>query len=106
MERDSRGKLLAPRIESNVPDFLLSQCSPAEKWMMEHQSVTMQQNEWLIMVSLDHDIRLRDTESKQATIETLRLVLTSKWALLVWIGGSIVTALVAISAVWTAWKTK
>ena len=104
-ERDPDGGLLRPQFHSEVPDFLLKNCTPAERWQCEQQSIASQQNEWLITQALSADQRQFKLEKQMLALETLRLVVSSKWSLVVWLFIAILVpvALVIIGSGLTAW---
>ena len=90
VERDSRGRLLHPEFESDVPAFLMNECSEYEKWMLEKMSVLDQKVAWKIAIAMEHDARIIETERKLETIEKVRVVLASRWAAMVWLLGMVV----------------
>ena len=99
IERDPKGNLIRPEFQSDVPPYLLKGLPPAEVWQLEQQSIAKQQNEWLITMAVQADDRQGVMEKKMMALETLRVVLSSKWSL---IGSLTALLLVPIGLIWAA----
>lgn len=92
--RDKSGNLVRPVFLSQVPPELLTNCSPADRWMYEHQSIQEQQNEWLISQALNADAKQRDLEDRIDSLVGIKR--SSALAFVSWI--LIPGALVALGA--------
>lgn len=62
--------------KSQIPEHLLAEASPAEKYIMEQLSINTQMAEWAINANMSHDRNIRHTNGRlrkaEANIVTLQ----------------------------------
>ncbi len=88
--------IMKPEFKSQVPEHLLKNASPQEKWITEQLSIQHQQNEWMIDRLTDGDRRfervekdLAETRETVAKHEAIRIKLSAKSSIIGYIAAAI-----------------
>lgn len=90
-----------PTFKSSIPPHLLSRANATERYVVGSLSKMEQQHDWLIETTLETNNNLIDVDSRLRSVERWKLILTSKWAVILGVFGFITWL---VQAIFTFWK--
>lgn len=76
-------EVIVPEFKSNLPGFLADSLDARDKHVLEALSIIAQKQDFLVTIIIRQNRVIRKVEARTNRYEKLKLMLTSKWGIIV-----------------------